>query len=205
MSKYIYNRKHLQQLVPSLDKTNAELYCDLFNQYAFDSGIDTLDKIKMFLTICSIESKDLTQLKESFNLSASKLMAIYPRFFNKQLADACERNSDLIADVIYKNRLGNISGNDGSKYIGRGLIKAIGYNRYRTIGFHLGLNLVDNPELLEIPENAVKSSLLQWKYLGLDGFAANRDVRSAVSSIDKSGSRLLQTISKYDKAKIIIK
>jgi putative chitinase len=60
-------------------------------------------------------------------------------------------------------KLGNTQKGDGKKFKGRGYIQITGRSNYTQVGKALGLDLLNNPELLEIPENAAKASIWWWK------------------------------------------
>jgi predicted chitinase len=60
---------------------------------------------------------------------------------------------------LYEGRvddLGNTQRGDGVKFAGRGYVQLTGRRNYEVMGKKLGLDLVNNPELAELPENAVK-------------------------------------------------
>jgi len=59
--------------------------------------------------------------------------------------------------------LGNTQPGDGPKYKGRGYIQITGRSNYRAAGRALGLDLENNPALVENHENALKVSLWYWK------------------------------------------
>jgi len=58
------------------------------------------------------------------------------------------KNSEEIFNIVYGDRMGNTQPGDGFKYRGRGPIMLTGKNNYKEIGDAIGVDLVNNPDLL---------------------------------------------------------
>lgn len=72
---------------------------------------------------------------------------------------------EYASGAAYEGRkdLGNTQPGDGKKYKGRGYIQLTGRGNYQKAGDALGIDLVNNPELAEEPENAAAISVWFWK------------------------------------------
>ncbi|QJP95499.1 glycoside hydrolase family 19 protein [Pseudomonas fluorescens] len=97
------------------------------------------------------------------------------------------------AQAKYEGRadLGNTQPGDGSKYRGRGLIQITGRANYAACGEALGLNLITQPELLELPQYAAMSAAWFWKQNGLNDLA-DRDQFNTITRRINGGLNGLQ-------------
>ncbi len=73
------------------------------------------------------------------------------------------------AQLGYEGRadLGNTHPGDGGRFMGRGLIEITGRRNYTLAAVALGLDLLNDPELLEEPVNAARSAAWFWSARGL--------------------------------------
>lgn len=137
-------------------------------------GIESSQRRAAFLAQVGHESNQFNRLEENLNYSAPRLREVFARYFpDDATARRYERQRERIANRVYADRLGNgpEDSGDGWKYRGRGLIQVTGKSNYRDAGTELGLPLVDRPELLQDPANAVMSACWFWKSRGLNALA----------------------------------
>ncbi|WP_449104086.1 glycoside hydrolase family 19 protein [Pseudomonas veronii] len=80
--------------------------------------------------------------------------------------------------------LGNTVKGDGSKYRGRGLIQITGRANYAACGEALGLDLINQPELLEHPQYAAMSAAWFWSANGLNTLADAGDLTKITRRIN---------------------
>lgn len=80
---------------------------------------------------------------------------------------------EIASGEAYEGRLdlGNTLPGDGVRYKGRGLIQITGVHNYALAGLSLDLPLLENPELLEVPEHAAMSAGWFWYNKNLNSLA----------------------------------
>ena len=154
------DQKWLEHLNETLDKYN----------------IDTPQRIACFIGQCQHESGNFTLLQENLNYSADALMRIWPsRFPTREEANKFHRNPEKIANKVYGGRMGNTEDGDGWKYRGRGIKQLTGKENYRNCGNGIGVDLVDDPDLLLEPEYACLSAGWYWNKHNLNALADKKD------------------------------
>ena len=70
------------------------------------------------------------------------------------------------------------------KFGQRGLLRTTGEESYRAIAEDIGQDLVSFPAKLEQPDLAVESAFIEWKRLGLNGWADTDDLEAVTSVLD---------------------
>lgn len=81
------------------------------------------------------------------------------------------------AQSRYEGRkdLGNVQPGDGKRFMGRGLIQVTGRANYTRCAQALSLPLLEQPQLLEIPQHAADSAGWFWQSNGLNVYADRGD------------------------------
>jgi putative chitinase len=150
----------------------GEQWLEPLNETFAKYDISTLKRQACFLGQTLHESGNFKFTRENLNYSARALMNTWPsRFPNLEIASQYERQPEKIAAKVYIGRMGNEMPEDAAKYIGRGLIQVTGKEAYQHCGQALGIDLIDNPELLEEPRYAVLSAGWYWNKKGLNALA----------------------------------
>ena len=178
--------------------------------------INTPKRIAAFLAQTAHESGGYTMLEENLNYSADTMAVVWPNRFaemgpdkkpikengkNKpnKFALALHRKPEMIANVVYSNRMANgtIESGDGWKYRGRGLKQLTGKDNYTRCGQALGVDLVAQPELLLTPQYAALSAGWFWDSNRLGDFADRDDFVGMTRRINGGTIGLADRESRY--------
>ncbi len=106
------------------------------------------------------------------------------------------------AQTRYEGRadLGNTQPGDGSKFRGRGLIQITGRANYAACGEALGLDLINQPTLLELPQHAAMSAAWFWSMKDLNTLADKGDFVKITRRINGGLNGQADRQGLYDKA-----
>ncbi len=168
-------------------------------------NINTVLRKAAFIGQCSHESNYFKVLEENLRYSATSLMHVWPsRFPTAAVAGQYANDPVKIANTVYAGRMGNTEDGDGWKYHGRGLIQMTGKDNYINCGSALGLDLVNSPELLLIPENACLSAGWFWNKKGLNELADKQDYETMTKRINGGLLGLDDRKAKIKLAKMIL-
>lgn len=148
------------------------------NQYARVYGIDTVDRMAMFLANIRVESSHFTRLDENLRYSAKQLVKIWrKRFPTIEFAKQYEYRPKKIANFVYGNRMGNKGRrNAGWLYRGSGPGQITGYDNFKEFEDATGIAVTVNPEILRDPDAGTKSACLFWQNRNMNRFADRGDV-----------------------------
>lgn len=170
----------LSQIYPQSTRENRSRYANHLEMAIYRYGIsENKHRLRAFLAQIGCESGQLRCVVENLNYSAQGLLKTFPRYFKTATeAAAYARKPQMIANRVYANRLGN--GNersgDGWRYRGRGLIQITGKSNYAELsdamyGLPMGMDFVDEPDLIATPEWAAESAAWWWQNAGLNTLA----------------------------------
>jgi hypothetical protein len=127
---------------------NAALIYNAAKEAGYDNNFSAA-----FVALANKES-GLKPKPENLNYSAKRIQEVWPK---KPGAVAYAGNPQGLANYVYGRVNGNRGGNDGWTYRGRGFVQLTGRGNYDRIGKSIGLDLVNNPDLLLQPGPAAKS------------------------------------------------
>lgn len=152
---------------------------------ATEFGITTPQRLAAWIAQIGHESGGFTQLVESFNyrVDALKIFSRIPANMRDLLGrQPHERVVPIerqmkIANLAYGGRYGNGDANsgDGWRYRGRGLKQITFKHNYQDCGAALNVDLIAQPEILELDEYAARSAGWFWMTNGLNQLADEGD------------------------------
>ena len=163
--------------------------------------VNTPKRQAAFIGQCAVESANFTRLQENLNYSAQRLTQVWPsRFPNINMAESYAHNPEKLADFVYAGRMGNLQDGDGWKFHGRGLIQLTGRENYANCGSGVGVDLIDNPDLLLTPKYAALSAGWFWNRKQLNLLADSGDIETMTKRINGGLTGLKERIAKITKA-----
>lgn len=149
---------------------HASKYVEPINAYIDRYQVNTLPRLAHFISQILHESIGLSATVENLNYSAEALVKTWPkRFPTVDFAKRYARQPERIANYVYANRLGNgpVESGDGWKFRGRGPIQMTGKDKAialtKLFGEEFDVDYVENPELLERPDDGIRAAFWFWK------------------------------------------
>jgi putative chitinase len=160
----------LDQLIKIMPmaRSRAPTFVDLLNAAMGEFEINTPARQASFLSQIGHESGQLRYTKELWGPTPQQMR--YERDFTAVWPPRVKTDRNQLPFD-----LGNSEKGDGERFMGRGLIQTTGRKNYAACGVALGLNLIEQPDLLQLPVNACRSAAWFWKSKGLNELADTGD------------------------------
>ena len=180
----------------------ADIWVNALNKTCDRYQIDTPLRIAGFLSQVGHESGGFKFTVENLNYSAQALRAIFGKYFtDDSQALAYARQPEKIANRVYANRMGNgdEKSGDGYKYRGRGLIQITGKDNYTAFANASGVDAVNSPVLVEVPDAACLSAGWFWDTRHLNNYADAGDVLGMTKRINGGTNGLDDRQARYTK------
>ncbi|WP_353124132.1 glycoside hydrolase family 19 protein [Dysgonomonas capnocytophagoides] len=179
----------LKRIYPNSTKANRDKYLPWINRFAVTYDVDTYERLCAFLAQIGHESGQLRYVEEIASGAAYDTGKKAISLGNTPEADG-----------------------DGQKYKGRGLIQVTGrrnydlFNKWVT-GTPMGVDFVENPELLKEPEYAVLSAFWYWDSNNLNRYATlkEEDFRKLTKSINGGYNGYADRVNIWNRAKEVLK
>jgi putative chitinase len=152
------------RLIPGLRDGIAAAAAVVFPKYGITSNL----LIAHVMAQISLECGAGTEVVENLNYSASRMCQVWPsRFPNVNSAIPYAHNPRLLANKVYNGRMGNApNSNDGYNYRGRGATQTTGHDGYRLLGAKIGMDLLDNPDLVNDPKHFLECGVADFVLCG---------------------------------------
>lgn len=154
----------------------ADVFAEPLSHAMFEFDINTLAREAAFLAQILHESGSLRYVREIAS------------------GEAYEGRSDL----------GNSQPGDGVRFKGRGLIQITGRSNYKSCGDALGLDLINDPALLEEPVNACRSAAWFWHSRKLNDLADAGDFRLITKRINGGYNGYADRLAFYARAQQVL-
>ena len=171
------------------------------NQVFVKYDIGTPKRQAAFIGQCAVESANFTRLQENLKYSAQRLTQVWPsRFPSIEAATPYANNPEKLANFVYAGRMGNLQDGDGWQFHGRGLIQLTGRENYENCGNGIGVDLINDPDLLLAPQYAALSAGWFWGKRGLNALADTQEYGTMTRRINGGTTALEERIAKITKA-----
>jgi len=141
-----------------------------------------------FIAQVAHESGGFNHLVENLNYSAKALRTVFGKYFpTEDMAEQYARQPEMIANVVYADRMGNgnTESGDGWKYRGRGLIQLTGKDNYQKCSEFVGVDLLNEPDrLAQDATIAVAAACWYWDSRNLNNYAEEDDIITITKRIN---------------------
>lgn len=196
----------LKQIMPNCKQ--ADLYIDHIRGLMPVFGIDTPLRAAAFLAQIAHESSELSRFEENLNYSESGLLTTFGKYFPEPLkAASCAHHSELIANLVYANRMGNGDehSGDGWRYHGRGAIQLTGRDMYQQYQDTTGQDVIEHPDVVSTdPATIVHSAMWYWDKNNLNKLADISNFRQITIRINGGTNGYNSRLAFYEKAKEVL-
>lgn len=157
--KYL-NLQQFKQIFPNCKEPEAWLK-EINDAFTSETNVKNY---AAFIAQCGHESGGWRVFEENLNYSAKGLLTTFGKYFNNKDVALYARKPEMIANVVYANRMGNDKPGDGWKYRGRGPIQLTGKDNYKSFSSYYNINVVENPDLiLENKRVCLLSAMFYWE------------------------------------------
>ena len=162
---------HGNAKVPGLVEGIVAAAETVFAKYGLNGDLVIAHAMAQFSHECGAGSA----MQENINYTAARACQVWPSRFSSEedcLAKVGSFAGDpdfriKLIDSVYGGRNGNRPGtHDGSTFIGRGLSQVTGRGNYEALGAKVGLDLVNRPELIGDPANALECGVADFILCG---------------------------------------
>lgn len=188
---------------------NPQDTVNALNKYMPLYGIDTVNRVRMFIAEALCESQGFTHFSENLMYTHSDVLY---NTFKKHFTGIAEAqqyvgNPQKIANKVYENRMGNgpASSGDGWLFHGRGIFQLTGKEEYAKLNADIpSLGVMSNPDVLLSVEGAVISACWFWKNNNLNRFADTQNIDGCSLVINGGTNGRVEREQNYTKTRTVI-
>ncbi|WP_170107588.1 glycoside hydrolase family 19 protein [Photobacterium lipolyticum] len=201
-------KSQLKRFLTHASEDTVNRFCEPLNDMMERFGITTKLRVAHFLAQVAHESAEFSAVSENLNYSANALRTVFGNYFlTEQQAQDCARKPEVIANIVYSNRMGNgdQESGDGWRYRGRGLIQLTGNNNYQSFKKCVDVDVVTDPDLVaKDPSLAVASACWFWQTNNINRYADRDDLNKVTRLINGGTNGLHQRGVLLERAKAIL-
>jgi putative chitinase len=200
---------HGNSKVPGLVEAIANAAPAVFPKYGLTNDLLIAHAMAQFSHECGAGH----DMVENINYTPQRACEVWPSRFHS-VADCLAKVGSFagdpnfpvkLMDNVYGNRMGNRPGtHDGSRFIGRGLAQTTGREGYEKLGARVGLDLVNNPDLVTAPANALECGVADFILCGCLPFAQVDDVHGVTQHLNGGFNGLSDRIAWLTRWKIVL-
>jgi putative chitinase len=99
--------------------------------------------------------------------------------------------------------LGNTQPGDGARFCGRGLLDTTGRYNYALLAGLTGLDCINHPELLEVPDNAVLAACIYWQHRNVNALADANDINGVTRAVNGGLNGLADRMTFFDRLGVL--
>lgn len=165
---------HVEQFKQILPQCRTPMtWASLLETYLPQANIISKEQQAAFISQTGHESASYNVLEENLYYSSSRLAMVFPKYFRGVDPVPYHKKPEMIANLVYANRIGNgpLESGDGFRFRGRGVLQVTGRKNYAACSLFLFGDteiLLNNPDMLLDPTHAVTSALWYWQTNGLE-------------------------------------
>jgi len=150
--------------IPGLRRAMVDTASRVFETY----GINTKTAMNQFMAQISHECGAGLDVEENLNYTAARMTEVWPtRFRSISEALPYAHNPRALGNKVYNGRMGNAIGtDDGYNFRGRGATQVTGKEGYAKLGAKVGLDLINHPELVNLPANFMECGAADFVLCG---------------------------------------
>jgi putative chitinase len=161
------------QKIPGLIAGMIDTAPGVFSTYNIDSPLLVAHLMGQFSEECGCG----LDVVENGNYSAVRMTQVWPnRFPTVESARPYAGNAEALFNKVYGGRMGNVNPGDGFRFRGRGASQCTGREGYQKLGRATGLDLVNNPDLINNPKHFLRCAVVDWIICGCLPFAKADDI-----------------------------